>query len=141
MTEPFALVLRSVEVMPVIAKLVVVAWVVVERRPVKFCKVVEPKTVRLLLKVPEPETYRELERKVVANSEVDVAFVVVALTPVKSCSVDEPVESRLPNIPEVKKPVVARTRVEKKFELLVALVVVALTPVKFWRVVEEFTRS
>ena len=81
MTEPFALVLSKVAMIPVIARLVVVDCVVVERAPVKFCKVVEP------------------------------------------------VERMLPNIPEVKKPVVARTSVEK-MEVEVAEVVVPLFEVK-----------
>ena len=71
------LVLSKVEMIPEIARLVVVDWVVVEKTPVKFCKVVEPVVV-MLVKKPV------VARTSVEKMEVEVAEVVVPLLAVKS---------------------------------------------------------
>ena len=52
-TAPFESVLRRLEITPVIARLVVVAFVVVALIPVKFWSVVEP-VVRILVAVKPP---------------------------------------------------------------------------------------
>ena len=56
-TEPFESVFSSLEVMEVMARAEVVALVVVEFNPVKFCSVVEPLD-RRVEKVPRPVEVR-----------------------------------------------------------------------------------
>src|SRR5579863_9118079 len=67
-TAPFERVLRSVLVMPVMARLVVVAFEVVARLAVKFWRVVEPLTKRVE-SVARPDVLRvESEARPVAES-------------------------------------------------------------------------
>ena len=93
----------------VVAKLfVVVALVEVELSAVKFWRVEEAFT-RRLVKVPKPEEVmfpalrieakRFVEEAVVEKSVVVVALVVVELRAVKFWSVEEPLESRVPKVP------------------------------------------
>src|SRR3989338_645099 len=112
MREPAALVLRREEVMPEIAREVVVAEVPVAFTKVKFCKVVEPTTRRspdeLMVVVAEPPILKELPVKRLAKELVEVAEVVVdwfAMEP--PVKVEEAVERkpfRKPSVVEVELP-------------------------------------
>jgi hypothetical protein len=82
MTEPSELVLRSVPAVPVIARFVVVAWVVVARRAVAFWRVVEP-VAKIFPNIPVVKK-AVVPRMSEAKSEVEVALVVVEFPPVKS---------------------------------------------------------
>lgn len=77
-----------------IAKLVVVAWVVVARRAVKFCSEVAPSTLSVPLAFSAPPTLSKLEivvDDVTAKVPVLVAPVVVR-PPLKLSKVEVPLE-------------------------------------------------
>ncbi len=111
---------------PVTAKVVVVALVVVERRPVKFCRVVEP-FASSVCAVSDPTLPLCAKRLVleafVAKVLVLVLLVIVALVP-----------RRL-----VKSALVAESTEAKKF-VLVLFVLVLFKSVTFCSVVEPFAR-
>ena len=110
-------------------KLVVVALVVVELTAVKFCKVLEPVTKRLV-------GVKLVATRLVVKKLVEVALVVVEFTPVKFCRVDEPLMRRLVKVP---RPLLVifpalRSVAKRLVELAVVpkkLVLVALVEVEF----------
>ena len=112
MREPAALVLRREEVMPEMAREVVVAEVPVALVKVKFCKVVEPTTRRspevLMVVVAEPPILKEFAVKRLAKELVEVAEVVVLWFAMKPpVKVEEAVERkpwRKPKVVEVELP-------------------------------------
>lgn len=93
---------RFVEEAVVAKDVVVVAFVVVELSPVKFCNVLDAFTRRVFvtktLAVAFVE-YKLVELAVVAKDVVVVAFVVVELSPVKFCNVEDPVTRKFPKVP------------------------------------------
>jgi hypothetical protein len=113
----------EVEAVPVIASTVVVALVVVEFRPVKFCSVDDPLERRLealidpavMLPVLRDVEKRLVDEAVVAKKLVLVELVVVDCRPVKFCRVVEPVARMLAAVSrELMKPLVAARVVAKK---------------------------
>jgi hypothetical protein len=116
--------LAKVEVaLPVTAKLVVVALVVVERSPVKFWRVVEPlaRIVCAESAPMEPDCAERLvEDALVAKVLVEVLLVIVALVP-----------RRLVN------SALVAERTDAKKEVEVELVLVLFNSVMFWKVVED----
>jgi len=127
---------------PVTARKVVVAWVVVLLMPVKFCRVVEPvwSVFESVESPPVATRFVPTER-----APVVVAFVVVEFEAVKFCRVDEPVTRRLMNCP-VPPIAVAKVRfvvdalVAKRF-VDVAFVVVPVVTVSEEMVVEAWERK
>ena len=100
---------RLVDEAVVANDVVEVAFVVVELRAVKFCRVDDP-VVKIFENVPRPVEVilpteliavakRLVEDAVVANDVVEVALVVVEFNPVKFWRVDEPLERRFPKVP------------------------------------------
>ena len=77
-------------------KLVEVLFEVVELTPVKFWRVVEPVTRRLLA-VKSPDVLSEPKVAAVANKLVEVAFVVVPFVAVKFWRVVEPRAFKVPD--------------------------------------------
>jgi len=139
-------------------KLVVVALVPVALLKVKFWRVVEARTMRLVvvappkmvsppLSVPLPMVEEALDWKPVRiprDVRDELTTLEARVVPVSDPAGAEPVmlpvrvPVRLP-VPEVKKRLVVEALVAKKF-VVVALVPVAFTKVKFWRVVEPVER-
>lgn len=102
-TEPSELVFKILESRPVIEKLVVVAWAVVAFVAVKFWKVDELLTSKLVieLKTEVSEPIKPvLARTIVVDAipetkrEVEVALVVVALVAMKVERVEDAVETK-----------------------------------------------
>ena len=118
---------------PVTAKLVVVAAVVVALTPVKFWSVVDDVTRRL-------PSSAIVALRIAAKRLVVVACTVVALTPVKFWSVVDEFTNKVLVTISVNVPAVERKMEAKRF-VDVACDVVAFRPVKSWSVEEPVARK
>ena len=117
-TEPIPLVARRDEIMPVMARAEVVAWLVVALRAVKFWRVVEPERRRL-----------ESVVKPLVTSKVPVRLAAEDIVcPFIRPDVMGPAV-RVPMLQLVEKRLVLEAVVEKKLEV-VALLPVAVVKVK-----------